>query len=201
MIKLLVHGREREFEESEISALIEKHCYFGPKEGEPFKVEPSKIDWTEFEVTRDCRPEELVRQKIWSARERIRANPEYERDFYTLIPVKTWNSMTISELETLAEEKIRNFRYEAVICDDVREYLEWAYRITVTENWQLVCMTYDQSKHFRMVKFGDNVYRFVGGSTRSGYCFPATHISEYDYYTSYKNKWDDVVPKIAVLMG
>lgn len=192
-ITLKVNGREMTFSEKELAIILEEHFSSKtqhnetsevtkkPTEGIPFEVKPKAIDRTLFEQKRKDDRQEITRQYIVEAFKEMEKNPEkYARKFKTLMPVKNWESKTITEMEELSS------KMGGHIADWVEQALEWAQRISNGETWEDVCNNPDTANWYRVIIWKDGFVRFVGGSLNYKFSHPASYVNHNVYYYVYR---------------
>lgn len=182
-ITLLVNGEEKTFSEEELVAILGKHFFdttteqkihnyiSGPKEGEPFEINPKDIEWSLFQIPRKDIKQEKMRRLILKALYKVKENPKrYDKIFWTLWPVKYWEYMTCYKLENLA------FDFGGHLANWVEQALEWAQRIKNGESWEEICNYADTANWYRLVKWKDGYSRRIGGSCKSDNNHPASYV-------------------------
>ena len=175
-MKIMVHGKVREFTEREIASILEEHFerkYFEsditplvtatPTEGNWYVVNPQKIDQTLFEEVRDDFEQERVRKEILKAFTEMRKKPEvYLKPFKTMYPYRLWEKYMGKTFVYLRE-------IAKIIGDDEADYieqtLEWAQRIQ-NEGWETVCNNPDRARSYRAVRTQyPGLYKVYGASS------------------------------------
>lgn len=147
-----------------------------PTENMFFEVNPWSIDRSVFEVPRENRHQEWTRKIIQEAFAKFDNHPEkYASQFYTLVPKKI-PLEAANILRYTSELNVYAIKLGGVMADWVEQALEWAQRISNGESWQDVCNTADTAKWLRVIRWKDNVYRVVGGSSCGGVHFPASAV-------------------------
>ena len=172
-ITLPVDGVEKTFSEEELIAILEKHFSTGttqeaeehssrptrPTEGVPFEVNPLEIDRGIFQEKRKNRQQENTRQMILEAFANVDKYPKLcGRPFKTLMPKKTWDWESVRKLRE------RAFNLGGHMANRVEQALEWAQRITNGETWEDICNKPDTANWYRLIHWGYESYRLVGGS-------------------------------------
>lgn len=132
-----------------------------PTEGKWFLVNPLKINQNLFKEKRLDWCQEDVRRIILMAFQEMKDNPKYARKFKTMIPKKNWQFATVGQLKEIA----RNLGDHNA--DWVEQALEWAQRIANGESWRNVCNVSDTANWHRLVVWGDECSKLVGGSRSS----------------------------------
>lgn len=204
-----VHGREMDFSEREIGAILEKCIPEGsilpktfeeaekPTAGKCFKVGLGTIDFSLFLERRKNRRQERIRQTILLARKEASKQPEKYQVFYLLIPRKEW---------VYGDEDYITVRVAMAFSEQLGGYTEtwiekalgWAQEITngngSDESWKAVCNDYDTVMCSRLVVWKDRLLRRIGGcgcgSRRSSYI--------YNNNCKYYDKLDDTVPGVVL---
>lgn len=188
-ITLQVNGREMIFSKKELEAIVEKYLSSEtieetstakvapkPTEGMWFEVKPLAIDQKLFQKERKNNKQETARRRICEAFAKVNAKPEkYGKNFKTMMPNKTWNSMSVKELIELASNLgDHNANW-------VEQALEWAQRIANGESWETICNNDDTANWYRLVVWTSGNLHRVGGSVYSRYNSPASVIHTYTY--------------------
>lgn len=177
MIKVMVHGREMNLSEEQLTAILEEHferkmmeteftakVTTTPTEGNWFIVRPKMIDQSLFAEKRQDIRQEKARCEILKAFAEMQKHPEkYAEPFKTLYPARAWaknKGKTLQELQNLAK----------IIGDDeaneTEQALEWAQRIHNGESWEMVCNNPDKARSYRAIQTKyPGLHRIVGGST------------------------------------
>jgi len=199
----LSDGQKKTFSEEELIAIVEEHLQnqkaqtkketteFAPvpMEGRWFKVEPLTIDQNLFKENREDSREETTRRYILEAFDEMKKDARYARTFKTMMPEKTWESKTISELEMLANNLGDH------MADWVEQALEWAQRIANGESWEDICNKEDTAKWYRLVKWKHRHHRPVGGSRIYYNVKPASYV-DYNNYSGC-NCFGSTVPLVV----
>ena len=178
VILSLKDGREITFQDVENISIPEKNLQIKeaektweiaqrPTEGKLFKVDPLSIDQALFKKKRSDSRQEATRQHILEAFEEVKKNSKYAKPFKTLMPEKTWNSKTVSELKELASSLGDHN------ADWVEQALEWAQRIANGEAWEEICNKPDTANWYRLVVWKNGYARLVGGSRNNSNYSPA----------------------------
>ena len=215
-ITLTVHGRNLTIERGVLEELLENKFQRGelikelenyetqkanrtelgfeisikPAVGKAFLVRPMLIDRSFFGSSRRKKLHEVIRLLICQAFDELDKYPEkYSQDFVTIIPKKTWNVKTVSELQIYAREN------KCFIANWVYQVLEWAQRIQNGETWDDVCVYADYLDCRRIVLWNNGFYRKVGDTLTSKTANPATHIDTQDLYSL--NIVSDEVPLLV----
>lgn len=171
-VTLHVNGREANFSEQGLIAIAEKYLSSKiyreddtvkapkkPTEGVWFEVKPQAIDQRLFKEERRDEYQEETRRKILRAFAKMKENPEsYGKNFKTLMPKKTWESKTVSQLREMASELGDHN------ADWVEQALEWAQRIANGESWEEICNVQDTANWIRLVTGQVGNDWFVGGA-------------------------------------
>ena len=192
-ITLSVNGKEMTFSEKELISILKEHFKSEeskvnehalevaqrPTEGKLFKVDPLSIDQELFKKKRRDSRQEATRQYILEAFEEVKKNSKYAKPFKTLMPEKTWNSKTVSELKELASSLGDHN------ADWVEQALEWAQRIANGEAWEEICNKRDTANWYRLVVWKNGYARLVGGSRYDHDFAPACDVSNLNYNDSY----------------
>lgn len=156
-----------------------------------FIVYPWLIKWSLFEQEREDPKQEATRKIILAALERTKKYPNrYSRSFKTIIPEKTWESKTVSELSWMAVEKGGH------MADWVEQALVWAQKIQNGKTWEDICNKPDTIKCYRLVTWKDGSIRGVGGLCNNKSEASATEISLCGY--GYKVRLKNAVPLIVL---
>lgn len=173
-ITLQIGGRERTFSERELIEILEKH--FANQKETHFEVNPKAINQELFSEPREDSEQEATRQIILRAFIKLNEEQErYGRPFKTMIPEKTWSSIKVEELEKIASNLGDH------MADWVEQALEWAQRIANGETWEDVCNEPDTADWYRVVFWGNNDARFVGGARKNLSSDPASSVHDYGY--------------------
>lgn len=174
MITLQVNGRERNFSEEELIAILEEYYSAKvekPTEGKWFKVNPKSINRALFDNKRSDREQERVRKLILEAFAEVDRNLKYQEPFEILVPVRTKGFYF--------EKDVKDFAIK--IGDSqtnwIEQALEWAQRISNGESWQSLCNVPDYNQWFRLIIGKNNKSWFVGGCCDCNISKPTTHIS------------------------
>lgn len=170
----LLHGHEKTLSAAQLTEIVKKffedksaelvsslRIAATPKEGELFIVSPSKIDKTLFLKERENAKQEAVRKIILKAIGEMEKNPKYQEVFATLVPLKTWNTVNMSQFNSIAN------CYEGTISNWCEQALEWAQRISNGESWEKICNQPDSLMWYRIVIWRDKRYRIIGGARQS----------------------------------
>ncbi len=194
-ITLQVSGREMNFSEEELVAILEKHfdteateqeekdaqkqaeteMVQTPTEGKWFEVRPAEIDQRLFLEEKSDQRQEKTRQLILEAFAEMKNNSKYARPFKTLRPEKAWDMKKVKELEGLA------CNLGGHVADWVEQALEWAQRIANGETWKAVCNDPDTANWYRLIEWKNGYTRLVGGSRKNIFNSPASDVGSYDF--------------------
>lgn len=176
-MKVIVHGKEMQFSDKELTSIVEEHferrllqteftalVTATPTEGNWFIVRPMMIDQSLFAEQREDKNQETTRQRILKAFEEVEKNPQkYAKPFKTLYPSRPWDrtkGKTPQELENLAKE-IGDGEAE-----ETEQALQWAQQIYNGESWESICNLPDSARSYRIVKTKyPGLHNLVGGST------------------------------------
>lgn len=209
----LLHGHEKTLSAAQLTEIVKKffedkaeelvsslRIAATPKEGELFIVSPSKIDKALFLKERENVRQETVRKIILKAIGEMEKNPKYQAQFATLVPVKNWNTVNMSQFSVVAN------CYGGTVSNWCEQALEWAQRISNGESWEKICNQQDTLNRCRLVLWRDNRYRIIGGAQESSADnnnSPATIIAVPDILLATKkissaNKLSEVVPLVTI---
>lgn len=202
MVTLQINGQEMTFSEQQLTAIVEKHfnnvqingrCYEvvkKPTEGKLFRVDPKSLDRKLFTKNVANKQQEETRQLILKALREVDAHPEkYSRVFYTMLPVKSWQTHSVLELLNLPSA------LGGQIGDWVEQSLEWAQRIHNGETWETICNEPDRANWFRLVMWWHGYIRRVGGSKSCNIYYPVSRVCDADCCRS--SRFDDTVPFVV----
>lgn len=204
-VTLQVNGRKMTFSKKELVTILEKHFSSEtthkvstakvaekPTEGEWFEVKPQSINQKLFKKKRRDKSQEGTRQLILEAFDEMKNNPEkYGRNFKTMMPKKTWGTISIDELKEMAC-KLGDHN-----ADWVEQALEWAQRIANGETWKAICNDKDTANWYRLVINDKGYPWFIGGSANNGDEYSASDIDFYDYFVSFRN-CQNTVPLVVL---
>lgn len=146
-----------------------------PTEGKWFEIKPKAINQKIFEDKRKDKYQEITRRLIIEAFDVMKRNPEYQRNFKTMMPKKEWEFKIIPELKEMAG-KLGDHN-----ADWVEQALEWAQRIQNGENWEVICNEIDRANWRRLIIWKNGEVRLVGGSFYAVIRFPASFIDDFDF--------------------
>ena len=195
-VTLQVNGREMTFSEQELSSILEEHFSSKttkktttakeaqkPTEDAWFEVKPQAIDQKLFEKKREDNRQEETRKLILEAFAEMKDNPEKYGNFKTMMPQKTWSSITVAQLKEMACELGDHN------ADRVEQALEWAQRIANGESWEAICNDKDTANWYRLVVWKNGYTRLVGGSVCDFNDLPASDVGfsvcfDYNYLSS-----------------
>lgn len=202
-VTLQVNGREMTFSEEELIAIVEKHLSSEttqrttttkviqkPTEGAWFEVKPQTIDQKLFKKKRESSRQEAMRQLILEAFAEMKDNPEYSKNFKTMMPKKTWDSKTVTQLKKMAS------RLGDHNADWVEQALEWAQRIANGEPWKSICNNRDTANWYRLVVWKRGEDRIIGGSVNCGYPCPASYVGDEIFRDGYS--YSGTVPLVVL---
>lgn len=148
-----------------------------PIEGEWFEVNLNSMKKNLFKRKKQDSQQEFIRQIILEAFNEVKKNPKkYPAEFQTLIPKKTWKKKSIIEFKNMAIELGDH------IADWVEQALVWAQRISNQESWKKVCNDPDTLEWYRLVRWKENYWRFIGGSKALNDENSPTSIYHYNYH-------------------
>ena len=197
-ITLQVNGREMIFSEEELIAIVGE--YFNnkkfkvaqtPTEEKCFVVNLNDIDQNLFKKERKDSEQECIRQIILEAFLEVKSNPEkYEKTFMTMIPKKIWLEKTVEEMEEFTRSMGGH------IADWVEQSLEWAQRIANGETWEAICNNPDTAEWYRLVRWQNDKYRMIGGSSKLHHCNSSSFVLNIDFCSDIKIK--NTVPSIVL---
>ena len=207
-VTLTVKGREIIFSERELISIVEEHLERNtskyanttkvaqkPTEGEWFEVKPKTIDRKLFQERRENERQESTRNLILEAFDEMDNKPwKYGENFKTMFPMRTLLSSTVAGLVEVAKELGDD------IADWVEQAMEWAQRISNGESWETICDSADKASWTRIVKWKNDCYRLVGGSSRGRnyfYC-PPSDVNSHQKQYHYNDSVYDVVPLIVL---
>ena len=153
---MVVNGRR--FSDKEIEKIVREYLSnkMTPKVEQPFEVNPLEIDRDLFKMPRKNPKQERTRKLIVEAFDQMDRNPKYKKTFYTLMPEKTWDAESISEMVKIAGKRGKMATW-------IHQALEWAQRIQNGASWEELCNKPDSANWFRIIRWKTN-YRIVGGA-------------------------------------
>ncbi len=134
-----------------------------PIEEKKFEVRPMELllcrrFFEELPVS-DRLIEKKFKKDILQALNEVERKPQkYFLPFYTMMPAKTWDYMSIHNMEMYAIKR------GGCLADFTVQSLEWAQRLFNGETVKDLCSTPDTAKCFRVVSRKD-FYILVGGCT------------------------------------